>query len=270
MDTARTLSKELAKSKIDHAIAGRSKRTKSIIRKLSRPQHVGMALSRMQDVIGLRIIVKNRPDQDSVKDLLANLFPDSRVKDDRDGGELYHRLHVICAAPSGPLEIQIRTLLQHLWANESETLGEKVKARSAIGEIDIGEYLGELSALVRNIERGALNLEDVSLTSRLGKDRNPIRYRYRIMQNAFVSVNANRITTPATNTFLCVYDTKTGEITRLDKYDFAERDQALKEYERLSRELSREHIDSDRYDVFILNCATEDGVKVAHSRIYYR
>lgn len=263
MDTAQTLSMELAKSKIDHVIAGRSKRTKSIIRKLSRPQNVGMDLSRMDDMIGLRIIVKNRPDQDSVVDLLDDLFPDSRVIDDRDGGELYHRLHVIYAAPSGPLEIQIRTLLQHLWANESETFGEKIKDGSATGEIETKQYLEELSALVRHIEQGALNLEDVSLTSRLGKERDPFRFGYRTMRNAFVGVNANRITTPATNTFLCVYDTETSEITRQDKYDFAERAQALKEYERLSRE----HINSDRYDVFILNCATEDGVKVTHFRL---
>ena len=262
MDTAQTLSMELAKSKIDHVIAGRSKRTKSIIRKLSRPENIGMDLSRMDDVIGLRIIVKDRPDQDSVEDLLGDLFPDSRFIDDRDGGELYHRLHVIYSAPSGPLEIQIRTLLQHLWANESETFGENVKGGAAIGEIK--EYLEELSALVRKIEKGDLNLEDVSLTSRLGKERDPFRFGYRTMRNAFVEVNANRITMPATNTFLCVYDTQTNEITRQDKYKIVERERALKEYEKLSRE----YINSDRYDVFILNCATEDGVKVTHFRIY--
>ena len=264
MNTAQALSKELAASNIDHVIAGRSKRTKSIIRKLSRPQNKGMDLSRMADLVGLRIIVKDRADQNSVVDSLREAFPNSRVIDDRDGGDHYHRLHVIYAASTGPLEIQVRTLRQHLWADESETFGEKVKGGAAIGEKEKKEYLEELSARVREIEQGDLNLGNVSLTSRLGKERDPFRFGYRAMRDAFEEVNATRITTPATNTFLCVYDAQANEITRQDEYKIAERDQALKEYERLSRE----HIESDRYDVFILNCATSDGVKVTHFRIY--
>ena len=246
---------------MDHVIAGRSKRTKSIVRKLSRLENIGMDLSRMADLIGLRIIVGNRPDQDMVVGLTGKVFPNSKIIDDRDGGDHYHRLHVICAAPSGPLEIQVRTLLQHLWANESETFGENVKGGAATGEIK--EYLEELSTLVRDIEQGDLNLEDVSLTSRLGKERAPLSFGYRKICDAFEAVGMSGVSTPATNTFLYVHDTETNEITRKDEYAPSEREEALREYERLSRELR-----PDRYDVFILNCAQSDGVKVTHSRIY--
>lgn len=261
IDTARTLSEELAASNMDHVIAGRSKRTKSIIRKLSRPQNKGMDLSRMNDLVGLRIIVKDRQDQNSVVDSLHAAFPNSEVIDDRDGSDHYHRLHVIYAAPTGPLEIQVRTLLQHLWADESETFGENVKGGAATGEKK--EYLEELSARVRDIEQGSLNLEDASLASRLGKERAPFRFGYRAMRDAFEEANAAPTTAPATNTFLCVYDARTNEITRQDEYTPGEREEALREYERLSRELR-----ADRYDVFILNCATSDDVKVTHFRIH--
>ena len=261
MEAAQTLSTNLATANMDHVIAGRSKRTKSIVRKLSRPENIGMDLSRMADLVGLRIIVRNRPDQDMVVDLLDKLFPDSKIIDDRDGGENYHRLHVIYAAPSGPLEIQVRTLLQHLWANESETFGENVKGGATTGEIK--EYLEELSTLVRDIEQGNLNLRGVSFASRLGKERAPLSFGYRKIHDAFEAVGTSGLTAPATNTFLYVHDIETNEITRKDEYAPSEREEALREYERLSRELR-----PDRYDVFILNCAQSDGVKVTHSRIY--
>jgi len=38
-------------------MAGRSKRTRSIVRKLRRPANSGMDLSRMEDLIGLRVVV---------------------------------------------------------------------------------------------------------------------------------------------------------------------------------------------------------------------
>ena len=53
------LKKLLSESNYSFLLSGRLKRTKSIIRKLKRPQNKNMDLTRMADIAGIRILVDN-------------------------------------------------------------------------------------------------------------------------------------------------------------------------------------------------------------------
>ncbi|HEY4328237.1 MAG TPA: hypothetical protein VGN88_00775 [Phycisphaerae bacterium] len=95
-----------------------AKSTPSIIAKLKRGS---MKLSRIQDIAGCRILVKNRNDQDWTVELLRAAFPTAIVKDRREKpNHGYRAVHVIPLVAGKYVEIQIRTRLQHLWAAVSE------------------------------------------------------------------------------------------------------------------------------------------------------
>ena len=66
LKTAFAVDASLRESGIAYFMAGRSKRTKSILRKLERPQNRGMDLSRMCDIVGLRVITQDIETQDTV------------------------------------------------------------------------------------------------------------------------------------------------------------------------------------------------------------
>ncbi len=104
---------------------GRPEKTpESIIAKLHRGE---TKLSRMQDIAGCRIIVEGRPLQNEVAGRLVQLFPDARVKDRREQPSFgYRAVHVIARAQGRQVEVQVRTSLQHAWANFVESLSDSM------------------------------------------------------------------------------------------------------------------------------------------------
>jgi ppGpp synthetase/RelA/SpoT-type nucleotidyltranferase len=104
-------------------IESRHKSVPSIVAKLRRRQPA--RLSAIQDLAGARIIVPNlRAQDDLVKDLLHR-FPDAAVDDKRSRPTYsYRAVHVIIEAQL-PYEIQVRTELQHAWAQLSERLADR-------------------------------------------------------------------------------------------------------------------------------------------------
>lgn len=119
----------------DAIVAQRLKRTSSILNKLKREKE--MKLSRMQDIGGLRIILKNVDDVYRVaKTLKESKFnhklhsEKDYIKSPKDSG--YRSVHLVyrynnTRAPIETkdlqIEIQIRTKKQHLWATAVETVG---------------------------------------------------------------------------------------------------------------------------------------------------
>ena len=128
---------------------------------------------------------------------------------------------------------------------------------------DVRDYLIELSDLVRNVEQGRVTMEDAALASNLGIARAPLTFGLPNLEKEFGVVAEVDGDAVATNTFIFVHDTETNEIIREDKYNPTEREEALSEYERISREL-----DPVRFDVLILNCADANGIKVTHPRLF--
>jgi putative GTP pyrophosphokinase len=100
------------------------KTTLSIIAKLNRER---TRLSRMQDIAGCRVVVDNMFDQDRVIDDLKARWPDALVYDRRiKPSHGYRAVHVVVTIKEHPVEIQVRTSLQHSWASATEKLSDVV------------------------------------------------------------------------------------------------------------------------------------------------
>jgi hypothetical protein len=105
-------------------VTSRTKTTGTLVEKLQRNR--GMALSRMQDIAGVRLVVEmNRSEQDELVDLIVDLFPGADKIDRRqEPSHGYRAVHVVVEIDQRFAEIQIRTVLQDLWAQLTERLAD--------------------------------------------------------------------------------------------------------------------------------------------------
>jgi len=95
-----------------------AKSTLSIVEKLRRES---IRLSQMQDIAGCRVVVKSIVEQDQFIASLITDFSGASVIDRRDNPSYgYRAVHIIAEISGMPIEIQVRSSLQHLWAEVSE------------------------------------------------------------------------------------------------------------------------------------------------------
>lgn len=115
------------------AIESRIKSYDSLAGKLELKGHKYKSLAGLTDILGLRVITFYIDDVDKVASAVERLFTidwDNTV-DKRKIHEIdsfgYLSLHYICSIPDFPyrFEIQMRTLLQHAWANMDHDTGYK-------------------------------------------------------------------------------------------------------------------------------------------------
>jgi GTP pyrophosphokinase len=144
-----------------------AKSTTSIIEKLRRES---IRLSQMQDIAGCRVVMADAAAQNRVVMHLLLRFPQNTVIDRRERPSYgYRAAHVVVKAGEKRLEVQVRTLLQHLWAELSEKFSDVVDpsikyggggeaARSALSQ------LSEAIAEVERVEQG-LNLRSGILSA---------------------------------------------------------------------------------------------------------
>lgn len=116
---------EIIRQKLNLNPTGRpAKSTSSVIEKLQRET---IRLTQIQDIAGCRIILPNIDEQNKTIESIIHLFPKARVIDRRKNpSHGYRAVHIIPDIEGKPIEIQIRTDLQHLWAERSEKLADMV------------------------------------------------------------------------------------------------------------------------------------------------
>lgn len=138
-----------------------AKSTTSISEKLRRES---IRLTQIQDIAGCRLTVSDIADQDRVIQSLSSLYEDTIIVDRRENpSHGYRAVHVIVKLQAKMIEIQVRTALQHLWAEFSEKLSDI--AGSAIkyggGDERIQEVLADASNLVSRVESLEAGIEEV-------------------------------------------------------------------------------------------------------------
>lgn len=117
-------------------VARNIKSTLSIVAKLRRQP---IKLSRIQDIAGCRIVVDEVWDQQRELWNLKFAFPDADIKDRRtQPSHGYRAVHLIVQANGKPFEIQVRTLLQHRWAELSEKASDIVDPEIKYGGLGRG------------------------------------------------------------------------------------------------------------------------------------
>lgn len=106
------------------AITSRPKTLPTLTDKLRRGR--GLKLSKIQDLVGARITGNfGLSGQDRLAATLLGAFPTSKLVDRRsDPRSGYRAVHAILAVGEFPVEVQIRTVLQDLWANAMERQGD--------------------------------------------------------------------------------------------------------------------------------------------------
>ncbi len=121
-----------------HSVTLRIKSRESLAAKLARPDRSYGSLWSVTDLIGLRVIVYFEAAVDTIGKLLEAQLPidfahsiDKRRRDSATFG--YRSLHYVCRAgapatelpPEASFEVQVRTVLEHAWAEIEHDLGYK-------------------------------------------------------------------------------------------------------------------------------------------------
>lgn len=160
--TTMELQKWLLKYDKDYYIAQRLKRKPQILRKLKR---FSVRLSQLQDIGGARIIVEQNKDVDDLVSFLKGKFQGNRkirvirMTDYRGEGREdsgYRAYHVILERDGYKMELQIRSKIQHYWAETIErtsiVYGHHLKELD--GDSIVISYFKKLSDLFYEIEAG--------------------------------------------------------------------------------------------------------------------
>lgn len=124
----------------------------SIVEKLRRET---IRLSQMQDIAGCRLVVRDVLSQDRVAAQLMVGLPSAVLVDRRKQPSYgYRAIHIIATAQGKPVEIQIRTELQHLWAQLSEKLSDVFDPalKYGGGNREAQQLMSEASTLIGELE----------------------------------------------------------------------------------------------------------------------
>jgi len=128
---------------------------KSILSISEKLRRESIRLTQIQDIAGCRLIVSDIAEQEKVVGSLGKLFERTTIIDRRQQpSHGYRAVHVIVKYEDKAIEIQVRTLLQHIWAELSEKLSDKFGQgiKYGRGEKDALEILDAVSGSIKNVE----------------------------------------------------------------------------------------------------------------------
>lgn len=135
-----------------------AKSTTSISEKLLRET---IRLTQVQDIAGCRLIVADLVEQERVVQRLGKLFDNVTIVDRRkQPSHGYRAVHVVVKRADKLVEIQVRTKLQHLWAEQSEKLSDILDPaiKYGGGDVKIQQLLKMTSDVVGDLESLELEL----------------------------------------------------------------------------------------------------------------
>lgn len=114
---------DMLENKMGVPITGRpSKSTVAIVEKLKRET---IRLNQIQDIAGCRVLVNGLAEQDNLVETLLVIFPGVEIDDKRRfATNGYRAVHAIVWRDGRAVEIQVRTRLQHAWAEISEKVAD--------------------------------------------------------------------------------------------------------------------------------------------------
>jgi ppGpp synthetase/RelA/SpoT-type nucleotidyltranferase len=144
---------------------GRTKSNISILQKLRR--ETSIRLSQMQDIEGCRIVLPDYEAQEvHVNGVIPVLFAETTVIDRRERpSHDYRAVHIVVSVDGRPVEIQVRTALQHLWAELSEKVADELNdptVKYGGGSAQVRDVLARSSqrvAEIESLERGMFRLD---------------------------------------------------------------------------------------------------------------
>lgn len=236
---------------IQYVLAGRAKRTKSIIRKLRRQANKHMDLSRMDDIVGLRVIVADPNALELALGAIRARHNEVREAFDYRGNPpgRYRAVHMVLGQPARRVEIQVRTLAQHLWADACERFGERAKEGNPTD--DEQRYLDEIGAYCDAIDRGAPPLLDNRYASRF--------------QSLATGLASTAGQDHHTRSYVVVYNVGGDQLVRCEPFPDTEqgRAEALEFYR-----YQVEGLSDVEFDVLVLNASSETALRVTHPRYF--
>lgn len=159
-----------------------AKSTSAIVDKLRRGT---MRLTQMQDIAGCRVVVPDITTQGRLVHSLEGMFQVSVVDRRHQPSHGYRAIHVIVRDTELPVEVQLRTDLQHVWAELSEKLADAfgIELKYGGGPVSIRRTLDDYSVLIADFEK---NLDiDGGLNERVQKLKIDIR---RAMLNVTIAL----------------------------------------------------------------------------------
>jgi len=119
-------------------VSGRiGKSTPAVVAKIKR---LSTRLATMQDIAGLRVVTADIAIQDAVVRAIQGAFERVATFDRRaQPSHGYRAVHLMVMVRDRIVEVQVRTVLQHLWAQLSEKMADRLQAPG----IKYGEYPAE-------------------------------------------------------------------------------------------------------------------------------
>lgn len=114
---------------------GEGARLKTLESTVAKLRRGTFRLSKLQDIAGVRYVVRHLLDQERAIEVIAANSPDVRRVDYRDQPQNgYRAVHLIVGSTSGrPVEVQLRTNAQDLWANSCEGLATAIDSAVKYG-----------------------------------------------------------------------------------------------------------------------------------------
>lgn len=173
---------------LNYSVTGRpAKSTTALVDKLQR-QHV--RLSQVQDIAGCRVVVEDIVIQDRALNAIDVYLDNPTIYDRRDNpSNGYRAIHAVSLVGGRKVEVQIRTELQHLWAEISEKIADTVGAEIKYGSGDPSSLLllSNLSTAVHRVEQeeaarqvfmNKLNLSGASINKKAKKEIRGMERRF--------------------------------------------------------------------------------------------
>ena len=121
----------------------------------------------MQDIAGVRLVLSSIKMQGAIIQQIAGMFGEHVVADRREHpSHGYRAVHVIATVGAIPVEIQVRTALQHTWAELSEKLSDLIDPSIKYGGGDdkFADALAGAAKSIASLELSERKLIEIEAT----------------------------------------------------------------------------------------------------------